>query len=79
MPWQNGLFEESLKAAGLSGLEAGTKLYISNLDGGVSNEDIRVLILQLYNLTFHLSLNGSFWKFAEEDLRHRSCFPRLES
>lgn len=42
LPWQNGLFEESLKAAGLSGLEAGSKLYISNLDIGVSNEDIRV-------------------------------------
>lgn len=42
LPWQSGLIEESLKAAGLSGLEAGTKLFISNLDAGVSNEDIRV-------------------------------------
>lgn len=42
LPWQSGLIEESLKAAGLSGLEAGTKLFISNLDVGVSNEDIRV-------------------------------------
>lgn len=42
LPWQNGLFEDSLKAAGLSGLDNGTKLYVSNLDVGVSNEDIRV-------------------------------------
>ena len=42
LPWQSGLFEESLKAAGLSGLDNGTKLYVSNLDVGVTNEDIRV-------------------------------------
>lgn len=43
LPWQNGLFEDSLRAAGLSsGLESGSKLYVSNLDVGVTNEDIRV-------------------------------------
>ncbi|KAK6118023.1 hypothetical protein DH2020_048238 [Rehmannia glutinosa] len=56
LPWQNGLFEDSLKAAGLSGLDAGTKLYISNLDVGVSNEDIRVLILSCAALIFYSSL-----------------------
>ena len=47
MPWQHDLFEDSFRAVGLPGLEAGTKLYISNLDYGVTNEDIRVQ-LELY-------------------------------
>lgn len=34
--------EENLGRA--SAIETGTKLYISNLDYGVSNEDIKVLI-----------------------------------
>lgn len=42
MPWQNGLFEDGLRAAGVSGVEVGTKLHITNLDQGVTNEDIRV-------------------------------------
>lgn len=41
-PWQHDLFEESLRAAGIPGIEIGTKLYVSNLDSGVTNEDIRV-------------------------------------
>ena len=41
-PWQHDLFEESLAAAGLPGMDSGTKLFISNLDPGVSNDDIRV-------------------------------------
>lgn len=44
LPWQNNLLEDSLKAAGLSGLDSGTKLHVSNLGVGVSNEDIRVHI-----------------------------------
>ncbi|WRX28608.1 RNA recognition motif domain - like 10 [Theobroma cacao] len=40
-PWQHDLFEDSLRAAGISGVEVGTKLYVSNLDLGVTNEDIR--------------------------------------
>jgi len=40
--WRHDLFDESMKAAGLTGVETGTKLYISNLDYGVSNEDIKV-------------------------------------
>ena len=54
LPWQNGLFEDSLRAAGLSSvLESGTKLYVSNLDVGVTNEDIRVhleLVFSHYTL-----------------------------
>lgn len=36
------LFEDGMVAAGLTGIETGTKLYISNLDYGVSNDDIKV-------------------------------------
>ncbi|GFP83676.1 THO complex subunit 4d [Phtheirospermum japonicum] len=61
LPWQSGLFEDGLKAAGLSGLEAGSKLYISNLDVGVSNEDIRELFLEIGELiryAIHFDKNG---------------------
>ncbi|GER34856.1 RNA-binding (RRM/RBD/RNP motifs) family protein [Striga asiatica] len=61
LPWQNGLFEDSLKAAGLSGMDAGTKLYISNLDFGVSNEDIRELfseIGELVRYAIHFDKDG---------------------
>lgn len=43
-PWQTALFEDSIRAAGIQGIEIGTKLYVSNLDYGVTNEDIRVYI-----------------------------------
>lgn len=39
MTWRPDLFNDSMAA---SGIETGTKLYISNLDYGVSNEDIKV-------------------------------------
>ena len=41
-PWHHDLFEDSIRAAGITGIEIGTKLYVSNLDYGVTNEDIRV-------------------------------------
>lgn len=42
LPWQHDLLEDSIRAAGITGVEVGTKLYVSNLDFGVTNEDIRV-------------------------------------
>ncbi|XP_057501089.1 THO complex subunit 4D-like [Actinidia eriantha] len=52
-PWRRDLFEDSLRAAGLPGVENGTKLYISNLDTGVTNEDIRELFLEFGQLKRH--------------------------
>jgi hypothetical protein len=39
MTWRSDLFNDSMAA---SGIETGTKLYISNLDYAVCNEDIKV-------------------------------------
>ncbi|KAL6552103.1 hypothetical protein OROGR_008257 [Orobanche gracilis] len=75
LPWQNGLFEDSLKAAGLSGLEAGTKLHISNLDVGVSNDDIRELFLEIGELiryAIHFDKNGRPSGSAEVVFARRS-------
>ncbi|XP_034706090.1 THO complex subunit 4D isoform X2 [Vitis riparia] len=61
IPWQHDLFEDSLRAAGLPGLEAGTKLYISNLDYGVTNEDIRELFSEIGDIkryAVHYEKNG---------------------
>ncbi|KAK7276235.1 hypothetical protein RIF29_17372 [Crotalaria pallida] len=49
-PWQHDLFEDSLRAAGIQGVEVGTKLYVSNLDHGVTNEDIRELFSEIGDL-----------------------------
>ncbi|KAL8248878.1 hypothetical protein R6Q59_005746 [Mikania micrantha] len=49
-PWQRDLLEESLKSAGLTGLDNGAKLYVSNLDIGVTNEDIRELFSEIGEL-----------------------------
>ncbi|XP_057434242.1 THO complex subunit 4D-like [Lotus japonicus] len=60
-PWQNDLFEDSLRAAGIQGIEVGTKLYVSNLDHGVTNEDIRELFSELGDLkryAVHYDKNG---------------------
>ncbi|KAG8094265.1 hypothetical protein GUJ93_ZPchr0012g20280 [Zizania palustris] len=48
--WKHGLFEDSMVAAGLSGIESGTKLYISNLHYGVTKEDIQELFSELGHL-----------------------------
>lgn len=42
---QSDLFEASLRAAGVSGVEIGTTVYVTNLDQGVTNDDIRVYSL----------------------------------
>ncbi|KAK7842652.1 tho complex subunit 4c, partial [Quercus suber] len=60
-PWQHDLFEESLRAAGIPGIEIGTKLYVSNLDSGVTNEDIRELFAEIGDLkryAVHYDKNG---------------------
>lgn len=78
-PWQQDLFEESLRAAGISGIEIGTKLYVSNLHYGVTNEDIRVqlepynFILSAFNNKFHVSI---CWNLA---LQLRNFSLRSES
>ncbi|KAH0451074.1 hypothetical protein IEQ34_021766 [Dendrobium chrysotoxum] len=59
--WRHDLFEDSIAAAGLGGSEGGTKLYISNLDYGVSNEDIKELFSEVGDLkrsTTHFDRNG---------------------
>ncbi|XP_071702516.1 THO complex subunit 4D-like [Rutidosis leptorrhynchoides] len=50
LPWQRDLLEESLKSTGLPGLDDGAKLYVSNLDIGVTNEDIRELFSEIGEL-----------------------------
>ncbi|XP_042498764.1 THO complex subunit 4D-like isoform X3 [Macadamia integrifolia] len=59
--WQHDLFQDSLMAAGISGIESGTKLYVSNLDYGVSNEDIKELFSEIGELkryAIHYDRNG---------------------
>ncbi|XP_073044670.1 THO complex subunit 4D-like isoform X1 [Primulina eburnea] len=75
LPWQNGLLEDSLKAAGLSGLVNGTKLYVSNLDTGVTMEDIRDLfsdIGELMRYSIHYDKNGRSSGSAEVIFVRRS-------
>ncbi|KAJ0099867.1 hypothetical protein Patl1_21236 [Pistacia atlantica] len=60
-PWQHDLFEDSLRAAGISGIEVGAKLYVSNLHFGVTNEDIRELFSEIGELkryAIHYDRNG---------------------
>ncbi|CAI9777664.1 unnamed protein product [Fraxinus pennsylvanica] len=75
LPWQNGLLEDSLRAAGLSGLANGTKLYVSNLDVGVTNDDIRELFSELGELiryAIHYDKNGRPSGLAEVVFARRS-------
>uniref|UniRef100_A0A5B6YX93 Putative THO complex subunit 4D n=1 Tax=Davidia involucrata TaxID=16924 RepID=A0A5B6YX93_DAVIN len=74
-PWQHDLFEDSLRAAGLTGVENGTKLYVSNLDFGVTNEDIRELfseIGELKRFAVHYDKNGRPSGSAEVVFARRS-------
>lgn len=48
--WRHDLFEDSMVAAGLSGTESSTKLYISNLHYGVTREDIQELFSEMGHL-----------------------------
>ncbi|KAK8923726.1 Nuclear cap-binding protein subunit 2 [Platanthera zijinensis] len=59
--WSRDLFADSLIASGLTRAEGGTKLYISNLDYGVTNEDIKELFSEVGDLkrsTTHYDMNG---------------------
>ncbi|KAK8943840.1 Nuclear cap-binding protein subunit 2 [Platanthera guangdongensis] len=59
--WSRDLFADSLIASGLTRADGGTKLYISNLDYGVSNEDIKELFSEVGDLkrsTTHYDMNG---------------------
>ncbi|XP_047065226.1 THO complex subunit 4D-like [Lolium rigidum] len=48
--WTHDRFEDSMVAAGLSGIETGTKLYISNLHYGVTKEDLQELFSEMGHL-----------------------------
>ncbi|RAL53030.1 hypothetical protein DM860_016265 [Cuscuta australis] len=51
LPWQKSLTEGGLRAAALSsGLDIGSKLFVSNLDVQVSNDDIRELFSEMGEL-----------------------------
>ncbi|XP_042391321.1 THO complex subunit 4D-like [Zingiber officinale] len=61
MTWRRDLFDDSIEAAGTSGVQTGTKLYISNLDYGISNADIRELFSEVGDLmrcSVHYDGNG---------------------
>ncbi|XP_078429489.1 THO complex subunit 4C-like [Wolffia australiana] len=73
--WRPDLFNDSMNASGLNGPENDTKLYVSNLDYGVSNEDIKELfseIGQLRRSTLHFDQNGRSIGSAEVVFVRRS-------
>ncbi|KAJ8648463.1 hypothetical protein MRB53_001486 [Persea americana] len=73
--WQNDLFADSMIAAGLTGTGTGTKLYVSNLDSGVSNEDIKELFSEVGELkrcAVHYDRNGRSSGSAEVVFTKRS-------
>uniref|UniRef100_A0A1J3K279 THO complex subunit 4C n=1 Tax=Noccaea caerulescens TaxID=107243 RepID=A0A1J3K279_NOCCA len=60
-PLQSDLFEASLRAAGVSGVEIGTTVYVTNLDQGVTNDDIRELfgeVGEVKRFAIHYDQNG---------------------
>ncbi|MCO5560040.1 hypothetical protein L7F22_013646 [Adiantum nelumboides] len=62
--WEHDLYEEGASVAPMrpnTGIETGTKLFISNLDFGVSNEDIKELFSEIGDLkrsTVHYDRSG---------------------
>ncbi|KAE8704256.1 THO complex subunit 4D [Hibiscus syriacus] len=71
-----------LRAAGVSGVEVGTKLYVSNLDPGVTNEDIKELFSEIGELkrySVHYDKNGRSSGSAEVVyLRRSDAFAALK-
>ncbi|XP_039055307.1 THO complex subunit 4D-like [Hibiscus syriacus] len=82
LPWKHDLFEDSLRAAGISGVEVGTKLYVSNLDPEVTNEDIKELFSEIGELkrhSVHYDKNGRSSGSAEVVyLRRSDAFAALK-
>ena len=74
MTWQHDLnANQHVAAAGYlaqggraASIETGTKLYISNLDYGVSNDDIKVIIISLFFLLCVCFLFGMTLNFHAE-------------
>lgn len=61
--WTHDRFEDSMVAAGLPGIETGTKLYVSNLHYGVTKEDLQVAGL-LYYACWNIRQLQSYWTFS---------------
>ncbi|XP_077230284.1 ALWAYS EARLY 4 isoform X2 [Tasmannia lanceolata] len=73
--WKHDLFDDSMIAAGLTGIETGTKLYVSNLDYAVSNKDIKELFSEIGELkrcAVHYDRNGRSSGSAEVVFTKRS-------
>ncbi|XP_068660429.1 THO complex subunit 4D-like isoform X2 [Aristolochia californica] len=72
--WQHDLFDDSMRAAGF-GIETGTKLFVSNLDVGVTNEDIKELFSEVGELkrcALHYDRHGRSNGSAEVVFMRRS-------
>ncbi|XP_022143315.1 THO complex subunit 4D-like [Momordica charantia] len=73
--WQHDLLEDSLRASGISGIEIGTKLYVSDLNFGVTKEDIMELfsaVGDLKRFAIHYDKNGRPCGLAEVVYTRRS-------
>jgi THO complex subunit 4 len=69
------LLEDSIRAAGLPGIEIGTKLNVTNLHSGVTNEDIRELFSEIGEMkryAIHYDKNGRASGSAEIIYSRRS-------